>query len=80
MLTLTMREATEIADLLGQADPYCRLDLENDEILLEIMRRGRGLVVRFVGTMNSNSGLEKVFQGPRYLGVAEVFRCLQRAI
>lgn len=49
MLTLTMREATEIADSLGQADPYCRLDLENDEILLEIMRRGRGLVVRFCG-------------------------------
>jgi len=48
-LTLTTREAAEIADSLGQADPYCRLELENDETLLEIMRRGRGLVVRFCG-------------------------------
>lgn len=49
-ITLTMHEAGEVANALEETDPYCWLELENKTLHLEIRRRGRGLVVRFLGS------------------------------
>jgi hypothetical protein len=46
-ITLTKKEAGEIANALADVDPRCWLELENKNLHLEIRRRGRGLVVRF---------------------------------
>jgi hypothetical protein len=49
-ITLTKHEAAEIATALEQADPDCWLELENNSLYFAIRRRGRGLVVRFLGS------------------------------
>ncbi len=47
-ITLTMREVTEIADILEQPDRWYELTiLENGKHAFEIRRRGRGVAIRF---------------------------------
>jgi hypothetical protein len=47
-ITLSKTEGGEIANALSDVNPYCSLELENGNLHLEIRRRGRGLVVRFL--------------------------------
>ena len=47
-IALTKKEAGEIANALTDPDSYFSLELENKKLHLEIRRRGRGLVVRFL--------------------------------
>lgn len=49
-ITLSKKEAGEVAKALADVDPYCRLELENNNLHLEIRRRGRGLVIRFLAS------------------------------